>query len=61
MRWQNLKENKCPQCNKNLIHQYNPAIRMFECVCGFKIGGNKFREIVSSQVNKEIKDEFEER
>lgn len=48
MKWQNLKSNKCPQCNKDLSlgEHYN---NMTYCKCGFRISDTKFNEITSKQ------------
>lgn len=56
MKWQNLKNNKCPQCNKDFMVGLNvesnmqPAI--FTHKCGFKISEQRYKEIVSDMVTK---------
>lgn len=57
MKWDNLKVNKCPQCNKSIASaKYDPVKKMIMCKCGFKITENKMAEIVSSKVNKELEE-----
>lgn len=59
MNWNKLKENRCPGCGRDLTYNYNPHIRLFECMCGFKIGANKFKEIVNKQIDKTLKERYE--
>ena len=43
MNWKNLKDNKCPKCNKAL----KPQGVYFKCSkCDFTISGSKFNEII---------------
>lgn len=54
MKWQNLKNNKCPQCGKDVIKypfNYTPFNDMLEHPCGFKISQKRFSEIVSGMVS----------
>lgn len=70
MKWSNLKLNKCPQCDKDLIggSKTYPSADGFQKIiehkCGFKISERKYAQIVSSQINKDLEDklnkEFEE-
>lgn len=54
MRWSNLKNNKCPKCNKNLSIFYSTDTHNFECSCGFRIKEQRFKEIVSGIKEREI-------
>lgn len=62
MKWNNLKRNKCPQCNKDLITGMESTTGgLIYCGCGFKISPKRMSEIVTSQVNRDITLEEEER
>ena len=50
MIWSNLKKNKCPQCEKELL--FKQDIRILSCICGFKIGEVKFKKIISDIVGQ---------
>jgi hypothetical protein len=54
MKWFNLKENKCPKCNKDWSQDLVVHDKMLQHLCGFKISEKKYREIVTSMVNKDI-------
>lgn len=58
MKWNNLKENKCPQCGKSLVNAWNPSKNMFVCLCGFMIGQKRFKEIVSGQIKRKIEEGY---
>ncbi len=48
MNWSNLRENKCPKCNKVI----DPEIKfgMFRCsMCTFAISPKRYQEIVESR------------
>lgn len=58
MKWENLRKNKCPKCNKDLLTgltikplSKNP---IWSHVCGFKISEEKFKLIVSEMNVEEI-------
>jgi len=61
MKWENLKENKCPECGKPL--DWDAQGKLFCPVrgCGFAINQQRFAEIVASQVNAGLEAEREER
>jgi len=61
MDWSNLKENKCPNCSKDISTTYSLITKMFECNCGFKITAEKFNKIVTSKVMSEIENEVEQK
>ena len=45
MNWHNLKSNKCPMCNKDLIAE---KIKVKCSSCRFSVNTNRFQEIVMS-------------
>jgi len=51
MKWFNLKNNKCPQCNKDFF-DFKPTF--IKCPCGFVISNKRFNEIVNDQVTGTI-------
>lgn len=51
MKWYNLKQNKCPQCNKDFF-DFKPTF--IKCPCGFTISLKRFNEIVSEQNNRTV-------
>jgi len=60
MKWKNLKENKCPQCDKSFGYKaFSQRLGYIVCDCGFKISNKRFSEIVNSQVNQDIEKELE--
>ena len=58
MNWYNLKNNKCPKCNKDFMLglnvESNMQPTMFTHKCGFKISEQRYKEIVSGMVSKEL-------
>ena len=54
MKWQNLKANKCPKCNKDLASRFSITTRMFECPCGFKITAEKFTRLTQTMVSEDL-------
>ncbi len=61
MKWINLKNNICPQCNKDfmkgLVVESNMRPTLFTHKCGFKITEKRYQEIVSEMVIKNIHDQ----
>ena len=59
MKWENLKKNKCPQCNKDFLKGLKTIPVSGEQLmlhpCGFKITEQRYKEVVSSMVSKELK------
>lgn len=55
MKWSNLKANKCPKCNKDLLFGIGDILK---CSCGFSIGSKRMKEIVSSKVHREIESHY---
>jgi len=52
MMWQNLKENKCPQCGNAIKRKYNEN---FSCLrCGFFCRLSRAKEIVGDLDQKEF-------
>ena len=60
MKWENLKKNKCPQCNKDfttgLKIESNMQPTLFIHKCGFKIYEKRMNEIVSDMNTKDVED-----
>lgn len=53
MRWQNLKESKCPMCSNQLIDAYG-KYRVLKCIsseCTFKIREDRMSEIINDQTH----------
>jgi uncharacterized protein (DUF983 family) len=62
MDWNNLKENKCPNCGKGFDYRSFKPGKVI-CIyfhCGFEITIKRYTEIVVSKVQQEI-DEAHER
>lgn len=65
MKWGNLKENKCPKCDKDLMDGASRTIndkgeKILNHPCGFKIREKRMAEIVTSQVSAELESEGED-
>jgi hypothetical protein len=58
--WNNLLENKCPACDKDLSDAYNPPRDVFICKCGFTISNKKFKLLVGHKVEEKIDRELAE-
>lgn len=54
MKWSNLKENKCPKCNKDWVFDLELRDGIMAHTCGFKIRESKYKEILSDRVNADI-------
>lgn len=66
MKWFNLKQNKCPKCDKDIMiglstvperrdnHRGKGQLLIHNC--GFQIHEQRYKQIVSSQVNSELED-----
>ncbi len=58
MKWERLKDNRCPECNSVLIFS---DFNMFRCsLCNFKIKEIRFNEIMSSLSRQNTFNEEEE-
>lgn len=53
MKWNNLKNNKCPNCNEVLMEK--PVNRFHYCVCGFTMSEQRFNEVLNSLYKKELR------
>jgi hypothetical protein len=54
LKWYLLKQNKCPQCGDDFdINNVNSNL-MIWCPCGFRISEDRYKQIVTEMVNKEI-------
>ena len=62
MKWSNLKQNKCPNCNKSWSTTWGIKFEngVIICKCGFKISEKKMSEIVSDKVDREILENLEQ-
>ncbi len=61
MRWFNLKNNKCPKCNKDLEFQKgSDLIFCSSSSCEFQISKEKLSRIVSDMIGNEIDKEHKE-
>ena len=59
MKWNNLKNNKCPKCNKNIEPTHlNVETHSMIHPCGFKISTKRWNEIVHDKVNREIENHY---
>lgn len=54
MNWKNLKQNKCPNCNKELIPRSTGMISCDNMKCDFKIKPAKMSEIINNMVSAEM-------
>lgn len=54
MNWKNLKDNKCPKCNKDWAFDLTVVDGLLAHGCGFKIRESRYKEIVTSMTNEEI-------
>lgn len=57
MKWWNLKNNKCPQCNKDWVFDLTAVDGLLVHGCGFRISEIRYQEIVNDMVGKELKDQ----
>jgi DNA-directed RNA polymerase subunit RPC12/RpoP len=61
MKWQNLKQNKCPRCGKDFALVMPSQTPLLNCSCGFKIGYARFEEITTSQAKQSVDSYFKQR
>lgn len=58
MRWDNLKKNKCPQCNKGLTKDARKVVikdeEALRHTCGFTIRVTRMTQIIAGKINEEI-------
>lgn len=63
MKWQNLKQTRCPKCDMPFA-DYCFGGGFISCPCGFKIREKRYSEIVNAQINEDLErkynKEFEE-
>jgi len=60
MKWFNLKQNKCPQCDKLFGFLSFNVKGLVTCPCGFKIRENRYTEIVNSQITRDLEKKWDE-
>lgn len=59
MKWSNLKINRCPKCNGDFAKTMVGGIPdQIGCKCGFRIGVQKYKEIVSDQIQSKLEEEM---
>lgn len=57
MKWQNLKQNKCPKDNNPLTATTDGrVVYCSEMECSFKIGADRMTEIVNNTVEADLDD-----
>lgn len=58
LKWDNLKINKCPQCNKDFMKGVTLSFdhQMMAHNCGFQIGQRRYKEIVNNMVTQSLKE-----
>lgn len=56
MKWINLKQNKCPKCDKDFSYSSFQQKGLITCSCGFAIREVRYSQIVNSQVTQDIED-----
>ena len=54
MKWWNLKNNKCPKCNKDFVMGLTVVGDLYAHECGFKIRKQRYEEIVNDMLNKQF-------
>lgn len=52
--WKKLVKNKCPQCHKDFVLGLTVRAGTLFHKCGFKISEQRYKEIVSGIVTKQI-------
>ena len=62
MKWSNLKQNKCPKCDKafNYSAFKNPGYVVCTPECGFAIRERRYSEIVTSQINADLERKWDQ-
>lgn len=60
MKWKNLKENKCPKCDKGIAGYHFFPGEIMKHPCGFTIRVKRWSEIVNSQVNEALERKLDE-
>jgi len=58
MKWYNLKQNKCPKCDKPIASYHFYPGEIVKYPCGFTIRVKKWSEIVNSQITKDLEDKL---
>lgn len=60
MNWQNLKENKCPNCSKAFNYRAFSAVPNYiKCPdCSFIISNHRMEQIVNSQITQDLQDKW---
>ena len=61
MNWQNLKQNKCPKCDKPFGYFAFTEPGFIKCPvpkCEFRISEKRYSEIVNSQINAQLEEKW---
>ena len=53
MNIENLKQDKCPECNEDL--DWDSEIKMLVCSCGFKLSEEDFKDFMDEILDREYK------
>jgi len=56
MRWRQLAENKCPQCNLDFKFGTQNIKGTLYCKCGFSIEEGKYKKIIKKMREERIKE-----
>ena len=54
LNWWNLKKNRCPQCNRDLMKGLAVSNKIMRHACGFAISEEKFSAFVSGQIKADL-------
>ena len=54
MKWKNLLQNNCPQCNKSFLEHADLDKPQIRCICGFTIAKTRMSEIVNDMMAKDL-------
>lgn len=62
MKWKNLKQNKCPKCDKAFGLPAFALKGYIQCSkgCGFIIREKRYSEIVNSQINAALEQKWDD-
>jgi hypothetical protein len=62
MKWSNLKQNKCPKCDKDFMiglkQEGRSLCTIFIHPCGFKIRELRWSQIVNNQITQDLEDKW---
>ncbi len=69
LNWKNLKENKCPQCDRDFtvgmsmefrqdFLSEKPAEKFITHKCGFAVSERQYSQVVNSQITAELEEKW---